>query len=264
MNSVLIGQYIPVESWLHRLDPRSKLIFVFCMMILVFFANNAESYSLLLFVAIVGIYLSHISYLLFLRSLKTIIWIILFTALLHIFFTKGGSIVFQISFLRIYEEGLHQAILVSIRFVLLVVFASLLTFTTAPIDLTDGLEKLLSPLRRFGFPAHEFAMMMSIALRFIPTLWGETDKIIKAQKARGADFESGNMLRRGKAYIPVLIPLLISSFRRAEELAMAMEARCYAGGEGRTKLRVLYMSQSDVVLLASFVVVALLLLWIRR
>lgn len=260
----MIGQYIPMESWLHRLDPRSKLIYVFCIMILVFFANNAGSYFLLLFVAFTGIYLSHISYSLFLRSLKTIIWIILFTALLHIFFTKGGSVVFQISFLTIYEEGLYQAILVSIRFILLVIFASLLTFTTSPIDLTDGLEKLFSPLRRLGFPAHEFAMMMSIALRFIPTLWAETDKIIKAQKARGADFESGNMLRRGRAYIPVLIPLLISSFRRAEDLAMAMEARCYIGGEGRTKLRILHMSRSDVLLLASFVVVASVLFWIRR
>ncbi|SFX37725.1 energy-coupling factor transport system permease protein [Thermoactinomyces sp. DSM 45891] len=264
MNSVIIGQYIPMDSWLHRLDPRSKCIFVFCMLILIFFANNVEGYTLLLFVGLLGVILSRISSLLFLRSMKLIIWMILFTTLFHLFFTQSGSIVLQTPILTIYEEGVRQAAIISVRFILLMIFASLLMFTTSPIDLTDGLESLLSPLRRWKFPVHEFAMMMSIALRFIPTLWAETDKIIKAQKARGADFESGNLYRRVKAYIPVLIPLMISSFRRAEDLATAMEARGYVGGVGRTKLRVLSIRRSDILLLVILSIVATALFWMRK
>lgn len=264
MNSVVMGQYLPGNSFLHQLDSRTKLIFVFGSMILIFLANNPVTYTFLVSIALIGILFSQIPFILFLKSIRAVVWIVLFTVLLHLFLTKGGSIVVELPFLTIYEEGIRQAIFTSIRFILLVVFASLLTFTTSPIDLTDGLETLLSPLKRVHFPAHEFAMMMSIALRFIPTLWGETEKIIKAQKARGADFESGNLIRRGKAYIPVLIPLLISAFRRAEDLAMAMEARCYRGGEGRTKLRELRMTKQDLIVLLTLLSIAVLLVLFRK
>ncbi|RAL23287.1 energy-coupling factor transporter transmembrane component T family protein [Thermoflavimicrobium daqui] len=262
MNQLVIGQYVPGRSLIHQLDPRAKLAFVFAYMILVFFANNIASYGLLLFFSACTIYLSQIPLRIFSASLKPILFLILVMILFHLFLTKGGQVLFHFSFLTIYEEGVRQAVFISLRLILLVLTASLLTFTTSPMDLTDGLENMLHPFTRFGLPAHEFALMMSIALRFIPTIWDETEKIKKAQMARGADFESGHIFRRVKSYIPVLIPLFISAFRRAEDLALAMEARCYRGGINRTKLRELHFSTKDLglVIIFAFLVLGICLL----
>ncbi|SEN61513.1 energy-coupling factor transporter transmembrane component T family protein [Lihuaxuella thermophila] len=259
----MIGQYIPGHSPLHQMDPRAKLLFVFAYMFAVFLANNPATYGLLVLFTGIGIYFSRISLSVFYRSMKPVFILILLTSLLHLWMTRGGEALFSFSFLTIYEEGVRQAIYISIRFFLLMAAASLLTFTTSPIDLTDGMESLLKPFERLGVPAHELALMMSIALRFIPTLWEETEKIKKAQMARGADFESGHVFKRVKSYIPVLIPLFISAFRRAEDLALAMESRCYRGGKGRTKWRELHYSHLDVVLLLLFVIL-LTALWLLR
>lgn len=260
LNRITIGQYVPGSSFIHRLDPRSKLLFTLLFVALVFWARECETYLLLiglscLTIAIARIPLGYVG-----RSLKPILWIILFTALVHLFTTKGGAAVFVWKWLEIYEEGVRQAVFISLRLILLIVMASLLTLTTSPIVLTDAIESLLRPFKRFGLPSHELAMMMSIALRFIPTLLEETDKIIKAQVSRGADFESGHLLKRSKHMISLLIPLFVSAFRRAEELAIAMEARGYRGGQGRTKFRELRWSKRDVVLL--IVSITLILLFI--
>lgn len=249
LSHIPIGQYVPGQSFIHRLDPRSKLLFVIFFIGLVFWAKEVSTYTLLIGFTVLALATSQISLSFFLRSLKPILWIILLTVFIHIFMTKGGEVLFTWKWIDIHEEGVRQAILITLRLILLMVMASLLTLTTSPIDLTDGIERLFGPLARFGFPAHELAMMMSIALRFIPTLIEETDKIMKAQVSRGADFESGNIAKRVKNMIPLLIPLFVSAFRRAEELALAMESRGYRGGEGRTKLRELAWSKRDLVLL---------------
>lgn len=264
MNQFVIGQYIPGDSPLHRFDPRAKLLFVFAYMIIVFLANNEWSYGLLLLFTVVGVYYSQIPLKILYRAVKPIIFLIIFTAILHLSMTKGGDILIQFFFITIYEEGLRQAIFISTRFFLLVVMASLLTFTTSPIDLTDGLERLLQPFTKLGLPAHEFALMMSIALRFIPTIWAETEKIMKAQMARGVDFDRGSVFKRIKSYIPVLIPLFISAFRRAEDLALAMEARGYRGGTGRTKLRILEYQKRDLILPLIFLILLSSLWWLRK
>ncbi|SFJ38778.1 energy-coupling factor transporter transmembrane component T family protein [Thermoflavimicrobium dichotomicum] len=264
MSQIAIGQYIPGQSLIHRLDPRAKLLFVFAYMILVFFSNHLYSYTFLLAFTFVAMFLSRISLRIFLLALKPILFLIGFTMIFHLFLTKGGAVLIQLPIMTVYEEGLKQTVFISIRFILLVIMASLLTFTTSPMDLTDAFESLLKPFTRLGLPVHEFALMMSIALRFIPTLWDETEKIKKAQMARGADFESGNILRRAKSYIPVLIPLFISAFRRAEELALAMEARGYKGGEGRTKLRELHYTHYDVWLVIVFIGLCIGLWLLRR
>lgn len=264
MSQLPLGQYIPGNSPIHQMDPRAKLLFVFAYMIIVFLANNAVTYSLLLILTAGGIYFSKISIPYFIKAIKPVLFLILLTGILHLWMTKGGTILFQFPFVSIYEEGVRQAIFISIRFFLFISMAALLTFTTSPIDLTDGIERLLKPLKRLGVPAHELALMMTVALRFIPVLWEETEKIKKAQMARGADFEQGNVFKRVQSYVPVLIPLFISAFRRAEELALAMESRCYRGGAGRTKLRELKYSRFDVGLLLLFIVMLAGLLLLRK
>ena len=251
ITQIPIGQYVPGRSFVHQLDSRSKLLFMLLFIGLVFWAEEVDAYLLLVGFTFLSIFLSKISISYLGKSLKPILWIILFTVLIHIFMTKGGDILFAWKWIEIQEEGVRQAILISVRLILLIVMASLLTLTTSPIDLTDGMERLLQPFARLGLPVHELAMMMSIALRFIPTLIEETDKIMKAQISRGADFESGNIVKRGKNMVPLLIPLFVSAIRRAEELALAMEARGYRGSEGRTKLRELQWSSKDVILLVS-------------
>ncbi|MBA4495920.1 energy-coupling factor transporter transmembrane component T family protein [Paenactinomyces guangxiensis] len=263
MNQPVIGQFIPGNSLLHRMDPRSKLLFVLAFMFVVFLANNAASYGLLLAFIAIGVYFSRISPIILYRAVKPIFFLLLLTSILHLWMTKGGDVLLKLPFVTIYEEGVRQAVFISVRFFLLMAAASLLTFTTSPIDLTDGMERLIKPLERVGVPAHELALMMSIALRFIPTLWEETEKIKKAQMSRGADFESGHVITRVKSYIPVFIPLFISAFRRAEDLALAMEARGYRGGAGRTKFRELRYSKPDGVLLVFFVAM-LAGLWVLR
>ena len=258
LNNITLGQYYPVDSPIHRLDPRIKIILTLLMIVAVFMTQTLVGYALILLFVFFTAKLSHVPFKMLMKGLKPLRFILILTFLLNLFFTPGTEL-FHISFVSVSQEGLRQSIHYSLRLVFLVVSTSLLTLTTSPIALSDGLELLLSPLRVIHFPAHELAMMMSIALRFIPTLLEETDKIMKAQKARGADFESGNLLARAKAMVPLLVPLFVSAFRRAGDLAMAMEARCYHGGENRTRLRVLKITRADIL---SLIVMALVIVCI--
>ena len=252
LQDITLGQFFPGSSIIHRLDPRVKICLLSVMMILIFLIDKVAAYAVLTSFIIIIIAVSQIPPSTIIKSLKPLMWIILFTFLIHLV-SHDGNIIFRIWIFEITDEGVFKGILISLRLILLIVLSSLLTFTTSPLKLTDAMEKLLSPLSRFGVPAHELAMMMTIALRFIPTLLEETDKIIKAQSARGVDFESGNIFQRAKSMVPILVPLFLSAFRRADELAMAMEARCYRGGEGRTHMKKLQITSLDYA--AIFIVV---------
>ena len=245
IKDITIGQYIPGNSFVHKLDPRVKIMISLFYIVDLFLVNNFKGYIFIVVFTISSIIISKVSFKYIFKGLKPIFVLIIITALLNVFMTDGKILVFKWQFLTIYKEGLVLAAFMVIRLIFLIVGTSLLTLTTSPIELTDGIEKLLNPFKRIGVPAHELAMMMTIALRFIPTLIDETDKIMKAQMARGADFESGNIIQRAKNLIPLLVPLFISSFRRADELAMAMEARCYRGGEGRTRMKILKVTSRD-------------------
>lgn len=248
LRDITIGQHFPGNSVVHKLDPRIKIILTILYIVLLFVAANPL--GLALSVVLLGVLytVAKIPVRLILKSLKPIVPIIIFTAVLNLFFVVGqGEPVFTFWVLKVYAEGIRYAILMAVRVVTLIAGTSLLTYTTSPIALTDAIERLLHPLMKVGMPVHELAMMMTIALRFIPTLVEETDKIMNAQKARGAMLDSGSMQERIKALIPILIPLFISAFRRADELAMAMECRCYHGGEGRTRLKVLRMTTQDYI-----------------
>lgn len=246
LRDITIGQYYPGDSIIHRLDPRTKLIGTILFIIITFLAKTPLQYALLaLFVAVV-ILLSRVPVKYMLKGLRSILFILIFAFVINLFMTPGTPI-FQWWRIRITHEGLRLATLMMTRLLLLIMGTSLMTLTSSPIQLTDAIERLLSPFKRLGFPAHEVAMMMSIALRFIPTLLEETDKIMKAQMARGADFESGRLLQRAKALVPLLVPLFIASFKRADDLASAMEARCYRGGVGRTRLHVLRYHARDII-----------------
>ncbi len=253
LTDITLGQYFPVKSPIHSLDPRFKIIATFIYIIAVFMADSILSYIVTALFTLGMIFLSRVKLKLILKGLKPLIFIIIFTAVINIFMTTSDDVIFKAGIFKITLTGVKNAVLMALRLIFLVMGTSLLTFTTSPIMLTDGIEKLLTPFAKIGLPAHELAMMMTIALRFIPTLLEETDKIIKAQKARGADFESGNILNRAKALVPILVPLFISSFRRADELATAMECRCYRGGEGRTRLRELKINCGDWICLAVMV-----------
>jgi len=244
LSDITIGQYFPGASILHRLDPRSKIVLLGIFILAVFVFNTPATYALLCGFTLLLIAISKLSWRMMLKSIKPLWWIILFTFLIHLCSTPGTELA-KVWLFSLTREGLQQGIFISVRLILLILLSSLLTFTTSPLALTDALELLLGPFKRFGLPAHELAMMMTIALRFIPTLIEETDKIMKAQKSRGADFSSGSLLRRIKCLIPILVPLFISAFRRADELAMAMEARCYRGGIGRTRMKVLKIGRID-------------------
>lgn len=244
IRDITIGQYYPEASPIHRLDPRVKLMATIVFIIMIFVINNAAGYILAAAVLLSVIVISRVPLKYILKGLKTIFFILIFTVVLNIFFTSGTEI-WSFKFIHITIEGLQNAGKMAIRLVYLIIGSSLMTLTTTPKNLTDGLEKALNPLKKIHLPVHEISMMMSIALRFIPILLEETDKIMKAQQARCADFESGNVFQRAKSLVPVLVPLFISTFRRAYDLANAMEARCYHGGEGRTKLRPLKYQASD-------------------
>lgn len=246
LKDITLGQYFPGDSAIHRLDPRTKLILTIAYIIGVFFVANLPGYLIPLAFLYVIVRLAGISFKYLLKGVKPLRFIILFTFLLNLFFGTGTTVLVKLGFLVVTQESLMNAIFFAMRLVFLVMGTSVLTLTTSPVQLTDGLERLLRPLQKFNFPAHELAMMMTIALRFIPTLLEETDKIQKAQMARGADFESGNMLARAKAMIPLLVPLFVSAFRRANDLAMAMEARCYRGGDHRTRLKELKYTRLDL------------------
>lgn len=251
--NLTIGQHYPVDSPVHRLDPRVKIIITFIFIISLFMIRDFYPYAIVVAFLALTIGMSKVPIKFVIKGLKPIFFIILITFLINLLMTPG-KVIFKIAFIRITYEGLRQAGFMAIRLTLLIMGTSMLTLTTSPIVLTDGIESLLRPFKRFGVPAHELAMMMTIALRFIPTLMEETEKIMKAQKARGADFESGNIVKRAKNLVPLLVPLFISAFRRADELAMAMEARCYRGGENRTRMRQLKISGEDYGAMAVFLV----------
>lgn len=244
IKDITIGQYIKGNSFIHKLDPRSKITAVFLIMIGLFLAKTPLTALIIYFTSFGIMALSEIPIKRYIKGIKPLWFILVFTGVMQLFFTPG-EIIFSYGFLKVTEEGLAMAFYMCSRLILIVMVTSVLTLTTTPIDLTNGIEAILKPFEKIGVPAHALAMMMSIALRFIPTLIDETDKIIKAQSARGADFESGNLVQRAKALLPILVPLFLSALKRADDLALAMEARCYRGGEGRTRLNVLTFDRKD-------------------
>ena len=262
LKDITLGQFFPGDSFLHKMDPRMKLLLTLAMIVIVFVSQGFVGFGLILAFVLMMMYASGIKVKFLLKGLKPILFIVVLTFVLNVFFQTGGNVIFKLAFLKITDEGLRMAFFLAARLILLVICSQILTLTTSPIALTDGLETLMRPLTKFRFPAHEIAMMMSIALRFIPTLMDEANKIMKAQTARGADFESGNLIQKAKAMVPLLVPLFVGSFRRAEELAMAMEARCYRGGAGRTRMRQLKYGYRDWVaaaIIAALLAVVLLL-----
>ncbi len=263
LKDITLGQFFPGKSVIHRLDPRTKLLILVLYIVALFLAKSWISYGLVFVFLAVSIALSQIPLKSILRGLKPLVLIMVFTAVLNLFFTKDGTVLVSFLGLTVTDAGIVRAFFMLMRILMLITATFLLTYTTSPIALTDGLESLLNPLKRIHVPVHELSMMMCIALRFIPTLIEETDKIMCAQKARGADFETGKLMDRAKALIPVLVPLFISAFRRADELATAMECRCYHGGEGRTKMKLLRYRRADygayalgAVLLAGVILLA--------
>ena len=245
--NITLGQYIPGDTCIHRMDPRTKLLAMVLFILLIFLVNRIELFILPASLLVLMFVLAKVPFTYLGSSLKPMRMLLIFMFLINLFFTPGTDVLFSWKFIRITREAVRQAVFISIRLVLLISGTSMLTLTTSPLSLTDGLERILSPLKIFHFPSHELAMMMTIALRFIPTLMEETDRIQKAQMARGADFESGNLFARAKAMIPILVPLFVSAFRRADELAIAMESRCYHGGEGRTKMTQLHFHAIDLI-----------------
>ena len=255
LKDITLGQYFPGNTLAHRLDPRTKLIVTVLYIVALFSAHSVYAYAALILTLLVSVRVSRVGAKALLRGLKPVLFIIAFTAILNLFYTPGVELVHFWIF-RITVEGVRTAVTMMARITLLIMETFLLTYTTSPIHLTDGLESLLGPLKKLRLPVHELAMMMSIALRFIPTLIEETDKIMSAQKARGADFESGSIFQRAKALVPLLVPLFVSAFRRADELATAMECRCYHGGDGRTKLHELHYAARDYLVLLYYLALA--------
>ncbi|MEH7452061.1 cobalt ECF transporter T component CbiQ [Gottfriedia acidiceleris] len=264
MNSLIIGKYIPIDSLIHRLDARSKLLTMFIFICIVFLANNFITYGILFLFSIVTVLLSRVPLNYYLKGLRAIWLLAVFTFLLHVFTNKEGPLIYHFGWVEIHKEGIIQGIYISLRFFLLVSITTLLTLTTNPIEITDGLESLFNPFKRFGLPVHEMALMMSISLRFIPTLMEETEKIMKAQSSRGVDFSSGPIKDRLKALVSLLVPLFIHSFKRAEDLAVAMEARGYQGGDGRTKFRIMKWHLRDTACFVVLLILFLLLLFLRK
>ena len=261
LKDITLGQYFPGSTIVHRLDPRTKLILTVIYIVALFMMSGVLAYALMLVVLAACLTLSKIKPKAALKGLRPIVFILVFTAFLQIFFARGETVIFEFRAITITREGLIGAVFMASRLVMLIVGTFLLTYTTSPIALTDGIEKMLNPLKKIRLPIHELAMMMSIALRFIPTLIEETDKIMSAQKARGADFETGGLIKRAKAVLPIIVPLFISAFRRADELAIAMESRCYHGGEGRTRMKTLKTARRDyAALLCGAVTIAAVIL----
>jgi energy-coupling factor transport system permease protein len=262
LKDITIGQHYPTGSFVHRLDPRTKIIGTFLFMAGLFIIRDFIAYAVVIALLLLTIFTAKVPVRYVLKGLRPLMVLIIMTFLINLFMTRG-DIIFQIGPVSMTWEGLRQGIFMAFRLIFLIVGTSLLTLTTSPITLTDGIEQLLTPLKRIRVPAHELAMMMTIALRFIPTLLEETDKIMKAQMARGADFESGNLIKRAQSLVPLLVPLFISSFRRADDLAMAMEARCYRGGENRTRMKALEWQMSDTAALTLMIAFLVLMLWMR-
>lgn len=246
LKDITLGQYFPIDSMLHKLDSRTKILILILDIVAIFMAQSFYSYCVIILFTLFIIIASKVPMKLYFKGLRPILLIILFTAVLNMFLTDGRALLFFGHNIGITVEGVIMAVKMALRLVLLIIASSALTYTTSPMALTDGIEKLLKPFSKIGFPAHELAMMMSIAIRFIPTLIEETDKIIKAQQARGADFDTGSVMKRVKSLIPMLVPLFISAFRRADELAIAMESRCYRGGDSRTRLNEIHFTMIDL------------------
>ena len=259
LDKLILGRYLQGDSWIHKLDPRTKLIGTFVFVLVIFLANNWVTYGLLIGYTLIALLFSKIPLGFFWKGIKPLIWVILFTVALQILFTSGGDVYFQWGFIQVTSEGIINAIFIFLRFVLIISFSTLLTLTTAPLQLTDAIEAVMKPLAVVKFPVHEVALMLSIALRFVPTLMDEAQKIMNAQRARGVDFGEGNLFEQMTAIIPILIPLFVSSLNRAEDLATAMEARGYQGGDGRSKYRVLNYEMRDAIAGLSLVVVTILL-----
>lgn len=265
ISDITLGQFFPGYSLIHKLDPRSKIILAVSFIVTVFLANNPLTLAFLGFVTFALIMISRISFTVIFKAIKPLVFILTFTALLNIFLTKGeGAPLISVWSIKIYEEGIVRAAFMFFRVIIFILSSTvLLTYTTSPISLTDGIEALLAPLKKIGVPVHSFAMMMSIALRFIPILVEETEKIMNAQKSRGADFSSGGLIKRAKALVPILIPLLASAFNRADELATAMECRCYRGDKNRTKLVKLEYKLNDVIFMLSFALILVAVILLR-
>lgn len=262
LKDITLGQYFPGNTVIHRMDPRAKLLFTILYIVALFLAKSLSAYLVLIVVLAVCVAVSKIKPAALFKGMKPILFLVIITGLLNLFYTSGDPI-WQWGFLKITVEGIWAAIFMILRIVMLICCTFLLTYTTSPIMLTDGLENLLGPLKKIKVPVHELSMMMSIALRFIPTLIEETDKIMSAQRARGADFDTGNLFQKAKALVPLLVPLFVSSFRRADELAIAMECRCYHGGEGRTRLKQLHYAGRDIAALI-FGVLLCVGIWLMR
>lgn len=263
LRDITIGQFYPVDSYIHKLDARIKIISTLIYIFALFFVRNFIGYILVFIFLASVIYISKVPLKFILRGLKSIVIIILFTVVLNIFMSSGKTVLFHYGFITVTLEGIYNAGIMALRLIFLIIGSSLLTLTTSPIELTDGIEILMKPLKRLGVPSHEIAMMMTIALRFIPTLLEETDKIMNAQTARGADFETGNLIQRAKSMVPILVPLFISAFRRADDLAMAMEARCYRGDEGRTRMKQMVLVKNDYIAFSIVLIFVSILMIIR-
>lgn len=263
MNKLIFGRYMPGDSFIHRLDPRAKLLASFYFIGIIFLANNWQTYLLLAVFTLFAVSLSKVDMKFFIRGIRPLIWLILFTVALQVLFTSGGEVYWHWGIFNITQYGVLNGIFIFCRFVLIIFMSTLLTLTTPPLELSDAIEYLLRPLKVVRFPVHEISLMLSIALRFVPTLMDETEKIMNAQRARGVDFGEGNLVQKMKAIIPLLIPLFVSSFNRAEDLATAMEARGYRGGEGRSKYRVLHWHNQDTMVMGAFALLTVILLVLR-
>lgn len=263
MDKLILGRYIPGDSLLHRLDPRSKLLAMFAFLLIIFWANNLVTNALLIAFVLSLILLSRIRLSFFINGVKPMIGIILFTTFFQIFFTPGTRVLWEFWIFKLSVEGLQQAAVIFVRFVLIIFFSTLLTLTTTPLSLADGIEAGLAPLKKIKVPVHEIGLMLSMSLRFVPTLMDDTTRIMNAQRARGVDFNEGNIIQKVKSVIPILIPLFASSFKRADALATAMEARGYQGGDGRTKYRVLDWKLADSLAILAMICLGLLLYFLK-
>lgn len=263
MDRLILGRYIPGDSFVHKLDPRSKLLAMFIFLLIIFWANNSVTNLLLLAFVVALVFLSKIKFSFFINGLKPMLGIILFTTFFQLFFAGGSTVLWQFWIFKLTVEGIGQAAIIFMRFVLIIFFSTLLTLTTTPLSLADGVESGLAPLRVLKVPVHEIGLMLSMSLRFVPTLMDDTTRIMNAQRARGVDFGEGNIIQKVKAVIPILIPLFASSFKRAEALATAMEARGYQGGDGRTKYQVLKWKLSDTIAILVMILIGIALFFLK-
>ncbi|ULG74436.1 energy-coupling factor transporter transmembrane component T family protein [Macrococcus brunensis] len=264
LDNMVLGRYVPLDSFVHHLDPRMKLIFVFLMTIVIFLANNILTYLLLIAVILMALSASRLKLSFLIGGLKPILLLLIFTFFMHILWTKGGGTLFRLGFLTVDRNGVEQGIFITLRFLLIIILTTIMTLSTSPISLTDAIETLFRPLKKMKVPVHELALMMSIALRFIPTLMDETQKIMRAQVSRGSDMTAGNPVKRLKAIVPLLVPLFVSAFKRAEDLAVAMEVRGYRGDVNRTKYRRLDWRLADTLTLLTLIPITLLILYFRN